>query len=204
MSQRKSVPPPFLSRLKPGLAPPWRRFIGLDIHKFFITVVAIDHSLESLLTLNKLTWDAFANWARQNITKNDAVVLEMTTNTWMAYDLLKPLAGEVKIVHPLNIAKMMRRLVKTDKRDAYNLARLYASGWLNDEGVWVPPQPVRDIRMLVAQRERLVRLQTRAKNVLHAVLHRNHLALPDGAGSSVPFIDQARRVLAEPARHLAA
>jgi transposase len=52
------------------------------------------------------------------------------------------------------------------------------------EGVWIPPQPVRDLRALIARREKMVRLSTIAKNRLHAVLHRNHLVLPEKPFSS--------------------
>jgi len=46
-------------------------------------------------------------------------------------------------------------------------------------GVWIPPHPVRDLRALIAQREKMVRLSTIAKNRLHALLHRKHLRLPE-------------------------
>ena len=42
-----------------------------------------------------------------------------------------------------------------------------------------PPQEVRDQRALIARREKMGRLSTMAKNRLHAVLHRNHLVLPE-------------------------
>jgi transposase len=66
----------------------------------------------------------------------------------------------------------------TDKIAARNLARLHAAGLLPP--VWVPPQEVRDHRALLAQRGKMVRLQTQAKNRLHATLHRYHLAPPEG------------------------
>jgi len=47
-------------------------------------------------------------------------------------------------------------------------------------GIWVPPQEVRELRGLVAQRKKMTRLATQAKNRLHAVLQRHHLAPPEG------------------------
>jgi transposase len=67
--------------------------------------------------------------------------------------------------------------VKTDKKAALALAQLHAAGML--EGVWIPPQPVRDLRALIARREKMVRFSTMAKNRLHSMLHRNHLTLPE-------------------------
>jgi transposase len=72
--------------------------------------------------------------------------------------------------------------VQTDKKAALALAQLHAAGML--EGVWIPPQEVRDQRALIARREKMVRLSTMAKNRLHTVLHRNHLVLPEKPFSS--------------------
>jgi transposase len=47
-------------------------------------------------------------------------------------------------------------------------------------GIWVPPQEVRELRGLVAQRQKMTRLATQAKNRLHAVVQRHHLKPPAG------------------------
>jgi transposase len=47
-------------------------------------------------------------------------------------------------------------------------------------GIWVPPQEVRELRGLVAQRQKMTRLSTQAKNRLHAVIQRHHLKPPEG------------------------
>jgi transposase len=47
-------------------------------------------------------------------------------------------------------------------------------------GIWVPPQEVRELRGLVAQRQKITRLATQAKNRLHAVIQRHHLLPPKG------------------------
>lgn len=66
----------------------------------------------------------------------------------------------------------------TDQIAALTLARLHAAGLLPP--VWVPPAETRDLRALLAQRAKSVRLSTQAKNRLHAVLHRHHLPPPEG------------------------
>jgi transposase len=65
-----------------------------------------------------------------------------------------------------------------DKIAASILARLLAKGLL--VGIWIPPQEVRELRGLVAQRQKMTRLATQAKNRLHAVLQRHHLKPPAG------------------------
>jgi hypothetical protein len=60
---------------------------------------------------------------------------------------------------------------KTDRLDARTLARLLASGLLDQ--VWTPDERTRALRRLTNRRERLVRARTRAKNEAHGVLARN-------------------------------
>jgi len=87
-------------------------------------------------------------------------------------------AGSVTVVHPPHVALITRSLVMNDKIAASILARLLAKGLL--VGIWVPPQEVREMRGLVAQRQKMTRLRTQAKNRLHAVIQRHHLMMPEG------------------------
>jgi transposase len=170
---------------QPDKEAPWQRFFGFDIHKGYITIIALDRALNTLVTHKRMSWDEFALWAPRVLTKTDAVVIEMTANTWTVHDMIVDLVGKVVIVHPPNVARIMqRRGVKTDCSDARELARLLATGYLDDEGVWVPPQAVRELRTLTTSRYKLVRIRTQAKNRLHAILGRHHLPPPEG---TVPF-----------------
>jgi len=62
-----------------------------------------------------------------------------------------------------------------DKIAASILARLLVL-----VGIWIPPQEIREARGLAAQRQKMVRLATQAKNRLHAVIQRHHLNPPAG------------------------
>src|SRR6266516_4186402 len=115
---------------------------------------------------------------RKTSTRQDTVVLEMTTNTWQLYDELCVHAGSVLVVHPPHVALITRSQVMNDKIAASILARLLAKGLL--VGIWVPPQEIRELRSLVAKRKKMTGLATQAKNRLHAVLQRHHLVPPDG------------------------
>jgi transposase len=68
--------------------------------------------------------------------------------------------------------------VKTDTRDTLHLARLLAAGLIPT--VWVPPAPVRELRILVTHRQRLVRQRPQAANRLHSVRHAHQIAPPPG------------------------
>jgi transposase len=113
-------------------------------------------------------------------------VVEATANAFMVYDALSPHAHSVIVVHPPHLALVVHSQVKTDKIAAFQLARLLAKELL--ESIWVPPQDVRDLRTLVGQRNKMIRLKTQVKNRLQSVLHRYSTPLPDG-----PLFDTAQR-----------
>jgi transposase len=58
------------------------------------------------------------------------------------------------------------------------LAKLLAVNMI--PAVWVPPAPVRELRALISHRQRLIGQQTRLKNQLRSLLHRQHLVPPGG------------------------
>jgi transposase len=154
------------------------RFVALDVHKHYIMVAAIDAAQQVVLAPRKLSLERFVEWAPAQLQLTDRVVLEATTNAWTLYDQLAPLVQEVKIAHPLLVKLISAARVKTDTRDTLHLARLLAAGLIPE--VWVPPAPVRDLRLLVAHRQRLVRQRTQAANRLHSVLHAHQIAPPPG------------------------
>lgn len=82
------------------------------------------------------------------------------------------------MVHPPHVALITRAQVMTDKIAALTLARLLAKGLL--VGIWVPPSEIQQLRALIAQRTKMTRLATQAKNRLHAILHRHHIIPPAG------------------------
>lgn len=157
----------------PSIPPHPARFIGLDIHKHYFVAVGVDAGKQPVFGPHKIRVQRLEEWARKHLTPADAVVMEMTTNTYQFYDILLPIAGSVIAVHPPHVALITRDKVKTDKKAALNLARLHAAGLL--EGVWIPPVEVRELRALVAQRQKMVKLGAIAKNRLQATLHRHHL-----------------------------
>ena len=155
-----------------------KRYIGLDVHKHYLIALGVDEELQVVLPARRVELAHLEAWMKKTLRKQDEVVLEMTTNTWQLYDALVAYAGLVTVVHPPHVALITRSQVMNDKIAASILARLLAKGWL--VGIWVPPQEVRELRGLVAQRQKMTRLATQAKNRLHAVIQRHHLFAPEG------------------------
>ena len=155
-----------------------KRFVGLDVHKHYLVAYAVDEELNLCFGPQRVPLAELEAWRQKRLTREDAVVLEMTTNAFQIHDDLLPHVHSVTVVHPPHVALITRARVMTDKIAARVLAQLHAKGIL--VGIWVPPQPVREQRALLAQRSKMVRLSTQAKNRLHAVLHRHYLPLPEG------------------------
>jgi transposase len=155
------------------------RFIGLDIHKEYFVAAGVNAAQERVFGPQRVPNVHLDEWLAQHITRQDAVVLEMTTNTYLFYDALLRHVHSVTVVHPPHVALVVRAQVKTDRKAALGLAQLHAAGLLT--GVWIPPHAVRDLRALIAQRYKMVRLASQAKCRLDSALHRHHLARPAGS-----------------------
>lgn len=87
-------------------------------------------------------------------------------------------AGPRPASHPRPLAPLLKRLLgsgkHTDKEDSARLAKMLALGTLPT--VWVPPQPVREVRRLLGARERMLSMRTAAVNQAKAVLRRRGIA----------------------------
>ena len=164
-----------------------KRFIGLDIHKKYFVAIGVVSKMNQVFGPYEAPMRHLEKWAKKNLTVDDAIVVEMTTNTYVVYDTLKPLVHSVTVVHPPLVALIVRAQVKTDKKAALNLAQLHAAGLL--PGVWIPPVEVRELRALVAHRRKMVKLASIAKCRLHALLHRHDMELPEGWE---PFSEEMR------------
>ena len=157
---------------------PTIRYVGLDVHKHYVMVGAVDQTQQTVLPPRKVALADLEGWAEKYLLPTDHVVLEATTNAWYVHDLLEPQVERVVVAHPPQVKLIAAAMVKTDKKDTMTLARLLAVNLVPE--VWVPPVHVRDLRALLAHRRRLVSQQTQSKNRLQSVLHRNHLVPPAG------------------------
>lgn len=142
------------------------RWVGLDLHKTYLVATGVNRDQEKQFGPTRVTLDELEAWAAKHLTQNDAVVVEMTTNTWAVYDLLAPSVHSVTVVHPPEVASIVKARVMTDKIAALQLAKLHAANVL--PAVWVPDAGVRDLRAIVAQRRKHVNLVVKSKNRLHS------------------------------------
>jgi transposase len=157
-------------------SPATRRFVAFDVHKHYVVVAAVDAQQTILLHPKRISLAELDDWMTGHLVDSDAAVLEAGPNTWHLYDRITPHVSSVSVANPYLVKLIAMSSVKTNGRDALTLARYLAAGILPT--VWVPPAPVRDLRVLVGHRARLVRQRTQARNRLQSVLHRHALTSP--------------------------
>ncbi len=155
-----------------------KRYVGLDVHKHYVMVGAVNRSQEMILPPRRVSLVEFEGWVQKYLRPTDEVVLEATTNAWYIHDLLEPQVAKVVVAHPPHIKLIAAAMVKTDKKDTMTLAKLLAVGLVPP--VWVPPEQVRELRALINHRRRLISHQTQIKNRLQSLLHRHHIVPPGG------------------------
>jgi len=155
-----------------------RRYIGLDVHKHYITVGGMNREQDVTLRPRNVEMERFKAWAEANLCQTDEVVLEATTNTWDIYDTVAPLVKRVVVAHPAEVKQIANARVKTDNQDVVRLLRLLIADML--PAVWVPPLEVRELRALISYRWRLVKMATAIQNRMHSLLHRHNIQAPEG------------------------
>ena len=106
-----------------------KRYIGLDIHKHYLIALGVDADLKVALSARRVELSRLESWMKKNLTKQDEMVLEMTTNTWQLYDELIQYAGKVTVVHPPHVALITRSQVMNDKIAASILPKDIGTMW---------------------------------------------------------------------------
>ena len=157
---------------------PIERHLAVDLHKHYVVVGGVNARQEIVLSPRRVELDDWSAWAQAHLKPTDVLVVEATTNTWWFYDQTHEHVGQLLVADPRKIAWIAQARVSTDNGAVLKLARLSAAGLIPTG--WVPPQPVRELRALLAHRRRLVKTQTMLKNRLHSLLHRLHLTPPEG------------------------
>jgi transposase len=155
-----------------------KRYIGLDVHKHYITIGGMNARQEMVLRPRNVEMERFKRWLEENLQSTDEVVLESSTNTWDIYDTVVPLVERVVVAHPAEVKQIANARVKTDNQDVIRLLRLLIADMIPE--VWVPPAEVRELRALISYRWRLVKTATAIQNRMHSLLHRHNIQAPEG------------------------
>jgi transposase len=153
-------------------------FYGLDVHKQFIQVCELDDKGANRKDYRiGGTAEEIDRWA-QDLGPRDQVVLETTFHSWAIHAIVSQYAGRVVVANALQVKAIAHAKIKTDKVDAYTLARLLQADFL--PSVELPDEKTWALRQLVSHRRLLVKQRVAIKNTVLAVFHRCLICPPQG------------------------
>jgi len=153
------------------------RSVGLDVHKHFIEVCALDSRGKVVYRgRTGCLRPELQAFARAHLKRTDRVALEATTNTWAVVDVLRPFVAQIVVGNPLKTRAIAEARIKTDKVDAQVLAQLLRCDYLPT--VWQPDEETQRLRGLLTHRAALMGQRSRAKNHIQCLLARLLLQPP--------------------------
>ena len=150
----------------------YKRVIGLDVHQGQITACALIEEDDGTTRIELRQFGTFkkdrralADWVGR--LQPDEVVMESTGIYWKSpYTALEVAGIRAKVVNARHVKNVPGR--KTDIGDAQWLATLSRAGLLRAS--FIPPAKMRELRLIVRQRQKLVGQLASEKNRLHKIL----------------------------------
>lgn len=148
-------------------------YYGIDIHKKY-SVYTVVNQEGKVIGRGRIdnNPESFTRIIRAN-GEGAKAVIEATGNWYYIHDLLENMVEEVVLAHPQRTKAIASARIKTDKIDATTLAQLLRNDYLPRS--YIAPREIRDLRELLRNRAYLVRIRTRIKNKVHAILIKNGL-----------------------------
>jgi transposase len=153
--------------------------VGLDIHTKHIAICALD---EKGRVVHRSQVRSIQDMVRVLTSLPDRfeVCYEASCGYGYFFDLLRPLATRVVVVHPGQLRLIFRSKHKNDRNDAERLAKLLYLG--EAPAVHVPSLEVRTWRELINCRSQVIAKRTRAKNTVRALLRSAGVTPPKNPG----------------------
>jgi transposase len=143
-------------------------YIGLDIHKKTISFCA---KAQDGRILDEGTIPARRHiliaWAEAR-PRPWIGAMEATLFTGWIYDVLKPMAQELKVAHPAMLKAIAASKKKNDKVDARKISDLLRCNLLPE--CYMAPSAIREMRRMLRYRNLVVRQATRMKNRIAGLL----------------------------------
>src|SRR5438132_2541978 len=152
-------------------------YVGVDLHRKTSHVVALDVGGEVLLSRRI---DSRPNELLRVFGELEPAPLEVAFEatfgwSWFA-DLLADAGIPAHMAHPLATKAISSARVKNDSVDAKTLAHLLRSNLLPE--AWMAPAEVREARRLVRMRAALMRISSRIRCQVHALLGEHGVVPP--------------------------
>lgn len=153
-----------------------REYIGIDLHKAFFHVCALNPSGERQWEQRWPTTDAGVAGLLARCGAHSYVAVEASSPTWAFVDRVVAHVGAVQVVDTRKTRIKAGYAAKSDRLDAQRLADALRRASV--VGIYYPPPAIRDVRELGRYRCHLARLQASVKQRIHALLLRQGVAAP--------------------------
>ena len=154
-------------------------FVGCDFHTRQQHVAVLDTETGEVQARRLAHDDQTVEHFYASLPRPVTVGVESTGYAQWFHALMQRQGHTLLVGDAARIRAMVVRKTKTDRRDAAHLLQLLSQDRF--PVIWVPDPRVRDLRVLVTHRMRLVRMRTMVKNGLHAIALNQRLA----AGSAL-------------------
>ena len=152
-------------------------FVGLDLHKRYITACALDVAGGVLAEARQLpvSLEALAGFMT-GLPTPITVGMEACLYWQWLHDQLEAQGHTVRVADARQVKVIWQARSKTDPIDARKLAELLRANLLPT--IWIPDADTRRRRQLLHGRAFLVRQRTQIKNRIHGRLTAEHLLFP--------------------------
>lgn len=161
------------------------RYIGIDLHRNqFTCCVRLDNGREYLSEWKLEDLERFTKKLRPA----DQIAVEVTGNTRLFHDAVKPHVSRVVAVDPNQFKVISHSVKKTDSNDARNLALYLAKDLLPE--VRMKDKTQAQVASLTQTRDTLVKLRTALKNKINNILSAHGINLAKEALSSEKALNE--------------
>jgi transposase len=148
-------------------------YVGVDIHKRYSVLVAVDERGWELAR-GRISGNSASGFAQffAGLEGKSKVVVEACWNWGRIHDVLEEIeqVEEVMLAHPLKTRLIADAQIKTDALDAQALATLLRGDLI--ARAYVPSKATRERKEVLRQRLYWARLRTRIRNRIHALVDR--------------------------------
>lgn len=151
-------------------------YTGIDLHRKYAQI-AVMNNKGKILCEERVSSKALdiievlSKYNNRNSSNKHQVVLEPVSFWYPVYDELSVKDYDVHLANPLQVKAIAAARIKTDKIDAKILAHLLRSNLLPE--AYIPSKKIRSLKELLRLKASYVQMQTRVKNKISAILHKN-------------------------------
>jgi len=169
------------------------RYIGIDLHRNqFTCCVRLENGREYLSQWKLEDLERFTRRLRPA----DQIAVEVTGNTRLFHDAVKPRVSRVVAVDPNQFKVISHSVKKTDSNDARNLALYLAKDLLPE--VRMKDKTQAQVASLTQTRDTLVKLRAALKNKINNILSAHGINLAKEALSSEKALNEVLAMKFDP------